>query len=116
MKKTARLLTVKNGYPGRDYHVHIEFPEFTCVCPRTGLPDFATLKIDYVPDKSIVELKSLKLYFTSFRNLGIFHEHVVNRILDDIIAVCKPRALSISGEFGVRGGIKTTVSATYPTP
>lgn len=114
MKKTARLETAKNGYPGRNYHVHIEFPEFTCVCPRTGLPDFAAIKIDYVPDKLIVELKSLKLYFISYRNVGIFHEHVVNRVMDDIVAACKPRSISVIGEFSVRGGIKTTVSAAYP--
>ena len=113
---TAVIETVPNGYPGRDYHVRIEFPEFTCVCPRTGLPDFAVIKIDYVPDKLIVELKSLKLYFISFRNEGIFHEHVVNRILDDIVAACKPRSAVVVGEFGVRGGIKTTVSASYPAP
>jgi 7-cyano-7-deazaguanine reductase len=109
-----KIETVKNSYPKRDYNVHIEFPEFTCVCPKTGLPDFANIIIDYIPDKKIVELKSLKLYFVGYRNVGIFHENVVNQILDDIVAACKPRSAKIVGEFNVRGGIKTTVSAEYP--
>ena len=108
-----KIETVKNKYPKRDYNVHIEFPEFTCVCPRTGLPDFATIIIDYVPDKKIIELKSLKYYFISFRNKGVFHETVVNKILDDLVKACKPRSMKVVGEFGVRGGIKTTVTATY---
>jgi len=109
-----KIKTAKSSYPKRDYNVHIEFPEFTCVCPRTGLPDFANIIIDYVPDKKIVELKSLKLYFVSYRNVGIFHENAVNKILDDIVSACKPRSLNIVGEFNVRGGLKTTVSAQYP--
>jgi 7-cyano-7-deazaguanine reductase len=103
---------VDNKNAGRDYAVNIEFPEFTCVCPRTGLPDFATIKIEYIPDKSIIELKSLKLYFVSFRNVGTFHEDVVNKILDDLVAACRPRKMTVVGEFGVRGGIKTTVTAS----
>jgi 7-cyano-7-deazaguanine reductase len=109
-----KIETVKNSYAKRDYNVHIEFPEFTCVCPKTGLPDFANIVIDYIPGKKIVELKSLKLYFVGYRNVGIFHENVVNQVLDDIVTACKPRSLKIVAEFGVRGGIKTTVSAEYP--
>jgi 7-cyano-7-deazaguanine reductase len=105
--------TVANPYPDKDYTVNIEFPEFTCVCPKTGLPDFATIRIEYVPDKLIVELKSLKLYFITYRNEGAFHEKVVNQILDDFTAACKPRSARIVGDFNVRGGIKTTVSAEY---
>ena len=111
-----KIETVKNKYAQRDYNVHIEFPEFTCVCPRTGLPDFANIIIDYIPDKKIIELKSLKLYFVAYRNEGIFHETAVNKILDDIVAVCSPRQIKVVGEFGVRGGIKTTVTACYPHP
>ena len=105
--------TVVNPYPDKNYTVDIEFPEFTCVCPKTGLPDFATIRIEYVPDKMIVELKSLKLYFISYRNEGAFHEKVVNKILDDFCAACKPRSARITGEFNVRGGIKTIVTAEY---
>lgn len=112
--KTPKLETVKNNYSDRDYTVRLEFPEFTCVCPKTGLPDFATINIDYVPDKLIVELKSFKSYLNFFRNIGIFHENVVNKILDDFLKVVKPRQLNISARFGVRGGISTTVSAKYP--
>jgi 7-cyano-7-deazaguanine reductase len=106
--------TVKNEYPNKDYSVNIEFPEFTCVCPRTGLPDLATIKIEYIPDKLLVELKSLKLYFISYRNEGTFHETVINKILDDFVAACKPRKVKIIGEFSVRGGIKTIVTVSYP--
>lgn len=108
-----KIEIIKNSYPDKDYVVNIEFPEFTCVCPKTGLPDFATIKIEYVPDKLIVELKSLKMYFISYRNVGIFHENVANKILEDIVAACKPRKMKVIGEFNVRGGIKTTVSAEY---
>jgi 7-cyano-7-deazaguanine reductase len=111
--KTPPIEVVDNRYVERDYTVHIEFPEFTSMCPKTGLPDFATIVIDYVPDKKIVELKSLKYYFIFFRHVGAFYENVVNKILDDFVAACKPRSLKIAGEFGVRGGIKTTVSAEY---
>jgi len=104
---------IDNQYPGKEYTVNIEFPEFTCVCPKTGLPDFATIKIEYVPGKLLIELKSLKMYFISYRNVGIFHEAVINKILDDLVAACKPRSAKIVGEFNVRGGIKTTVSAEY---
>ena len=111
--KLPKIEVAENLYSDRDYSIHIEFPEFTCVCPKTGLPDFANIIIDYVPNNKIVELKSLKLYFISYRNLGIFHENVVNKILDDLVTVCKPRSAKIAGEFNVRGGIKTTVSAEY---
>lgn len=111
--RNPNIEVVQNPYPDKDYTVNIEFPEFTCVCPKTGLPDFATIKIEYIPDKLIVELKSLKLYFITYRNEGAFHESVVNKILDDFIAACKPRSARIVGEFNVRGGIKTTVSAEY---
>ena len=110
----AKIEVIENKNPDRDYTVNIEFPEFTCVCPKTGLPDFATIKIDYIPDKLIVELKSLKLYFVSYRNVGTFHEDVINKILDDLVKAVKPRSMKIVGEFNVRGGIKTTVSAQYP--
>ena len=104
---------IENKNPDRDYTVNIEFPEFTCVCPKTGLPDFATIRIEYIPNKLIVELKSLKLYFVSHRNVGTFHEDVVNKILNDLAAACKPRKMKVVGEFSVRGGIKTTVTAEY---
>jgi len=107
-----QIEVIENKNADRDYAVNIEFPEFTCVCPKTGLPDFATIKIEYVPDKLIVELKSLKLYFVSYRNVGTFHEDVINKILDDLVAACKPRKMTVVGEFNVRGGIKTTVSAS----
>jgi len=104
---------IDNQYPDKEYTVNIEFPEFTCVCPKTGLPDFATIKIEYIPDKLIVELKSLKMYFISYRNVGIFHETAVNKILNDFVDACKPHSAKVIGEFNVRGGIKTTVSAEY---
>ena len=110
----SKVEVVKNINADRDYTVNIEFPEFTCVCPRTGLPDFADIKIEYIPDKLIIELKSLKYYFVSFRNVGTFHEDVVNKILDDLVAACAPRKMTVTGEFGVRGGIKTTVTASFP--
>lgn len=112
--QNPKIETIINNYHKKDYVVNIEFPEFTCVCPRTGLPDFATIKIEYVPDKLLVELKSLKLYFISYRNEGTFHETVINKILEDFVAACKPRKAKIIGEFNVRGGIKTTVMVEYP--
>jgi len=108
-----KLQRVKNKYPDRDYTVSIKTDEFTCICPKTGLPDYATICIDYIPDKYCVELKSFKFYLLAYRNIGIFHEHVINRILDDFIASCKPRRANIIGEFGSRGGIRTTVSREY---
>lgn len=114
--KKPKIDTWENQYSDKDYNVHLEFPEFTCICPKTGLPDFATIIIDYVPDKECIELKSFKEYLIFYRNLGIFHEHVVNKILEDIVAACKPRSAKVVGEFNVRGGIKTIVSAEYPSP
>ena len=105
------LEVVSNDYLDRDYNINIAIPEFNCVCPRTGLPDFATIKINYSPNKYIVELKSLKLYIVKFRNCGIFHEHVTNKILDDFKMVCSPHEISVKGDFHPRGGIKTIVSA-----
>jgi 7-cyano-7-deazaguanine reductase len=103
-----------NRHPDRDYEIKIVAPEFTAVCPRTGQPDFATLTLVYVPDELCLELKSLKLYLQSYRNRGIFHEHVTNAILDDFVRSCSPRKMTLTGEFNARGGISTTVTATYP--
>ena len=105
------LEIVPNEYSGKDYEINISIPEFNCICPRTGLPDFATIKINYIPNKFIVELKSLKLYIVKFRNIGIFHEHVTNRILDDFKKACQPKKINIVGDFHPRGGIKTTVKS-----
>ena len=107
------LDTFPNPAPGRDYAIHMEIPEFTCLCPKTGQPDFATLLLDYVPDRSCVELKSLKLYIWSFRDEGHFHEDVTNRILDDLVRATRPRFMRITARFFVRGGIFTTVVAEH---
>jgi 7-cyano-7-deazaguanine reductase len=112
--KPNGLESFPNPRTTRDYEIEFECPEFTCLCPKTGQPDFATIRIRYVPDLVCVELKSLKLYLWSFRNEGAFHEAVVNRILDDLVAVTSPRRLSVEGDFLVRGGIHTTVRASYP--
>jgi len=111
--KYTDLEVVENQYGDRDYIINIEIPEFNCVCPKTGLPDFGTIYIQYTPNKHIVELKSLKLYVVKFRNLGIFHEHVTNRILDDFKKACKPKKINITGDFHPRGGIKTIVKAKW---
>jgi len=111
--KTPAVDTWKNQYPERDYVVQIDIPEFTCICPKTGLPDFATIVIRYVPDRQCVELKSLKYYTIFYRDVGIFNENVVNRMLDDLVKCCAPRWMEIVGEFNARGGIKTTVRAEY---
>tara|TARA_B100000965_G_scaffold33310_1_gene24629 strand:+ start:66 stop:422 length:357 start_codon:yes stop_codon:yes gene_type:complete len=110
--KYTDLEIVPNEYGNRDYTIEVSVPEFNCVCPRTGLPDFGTINITYVPDQSIVELKSLKLYMVKFRNIGIFHEHVTNRILDDFTKACKPKKIEITGDFNPRGGIKTIVKSS----
>ena len=107
------LEVVPNPHPDRDYEVSMTVPEFTCLCPRTGQPDFATIRIRYVPDAYLVELKSLKLYIWSYRNEGVFHEDVTNRILNDFVAAAQPRWVEVAGDFNVRGGIKTEVRATY---
>jgi 7-cyano-7-deazaguanine reductase len=112
-RPTRALETFPNPEPGRDYEIRFECPEFTCLCPKTGQPDFATVRIRYTPDKLCVELKSLKLYLWSFRDEGHFHEDVTNRILDDLVRAVKPRFMRLSGEFGVRGGIYTTVVAEH---
>ena len=109
------LETFPNPNPGRDYAIRMEIPEFTCLCPKTGQPDFATLRLEYVPDAKCVELKSLKLYVWSFRNEGKFHEAVTNEILDDLVAATRPRYMRLTAEFYVRGGIYTTVEADYRT-
>ena len=108
------LETWENQYPDRDYRIRMEITEFNCICPKTGLPDFATLTIEYSPDRKCVELKSLKLYITAFRNVGIFHEHVVNKVLDDFVRAVEPRSVDVRGVFAARGGITTTVSASWP--
>jgi len=102
-----------NQYPDRDYEIKLEIPEFTCVCPKTGLPDFAMLVLTYTPDVLCLELKSFKEYIIRFRDIGIFHEHVTNRILDDVVKACQPRKASLIGKFNTRGGIQTTVEAVY---
>ncbi len=108
------LQTFDNPNPERDYEVRFETSEFTCVCPLTGQPDFATLRIRYVPDATCVELKSLKLYLWSFRDQGHFHEAVTNRILTDLVELLAPRSLTVEGSFNIRGGIATTVVASHP--
>src|SRR5262249_52798627 len=105
-----------NPNPGRDYVIRFECPEFTCLCPKTGQPDFATLHVEYVPDARCVELKSFKLYLWSYRSEGAFHEAVTNRILDDLVAALEPRFAKVTGDFNVRGGIHTTVTAEFRRP
>ena len=113
---SSQLEIFPNPRPERDYEINMECPEFTCVCPRTGQPDFATMRINYVPDQHCIELKSLKLYLWSYRGQGTFHEAVTNKILDDLVAACHPRKMTVKGDFNVRGGIHTTVTATYQKP
>ena len=110
---TKSLETFPNPKPERDYEIRFTCPEFTCVCPRTGQPDFATIRITYVPDQTCVELKSLKLYLWTYRDEGAFHEAVTNRILDDLVAATAPRSMTVEGDFWVRGGIGTVVVAKY---
>ena len=111
--KTPKIETWRNQYPDKDYKVEIKTNEFTCICPKTGLPDFAEIRIEYVPDKRCAELKSFKLYLHSFRQVGIFHEHAVNRLLDDFVKACKPRRAYVEMTFNPRGGITTTVTSEY---
>ena len=108
------LETFPNPRPGREFEVRFDCPEFTCVCPKTGQPDFATIRIRYTPAEKCVELKSLKLYLWSFREVGAFHEAITNSILDDLVAAVKPRRMTVEGDFYVRGGIHTVVEASYP--
>src|SRR3954466_11493030 len=110
---SSSLETFPNPRPERDFAIHMQIPEFTCLCPKTGQPDFATLYLDYIPDKTCVELKSLKLYIWSYRDEGAFHEAVRNRILDDLAAATKPRFMRLTAKFFVRGGIFTTVVSEH---
>jgi 7-cyano-7-deazaguanine reductase len=110
--KLSPIETFPNQFP--DYEIKIEFPEFTSVCPKTGLPDFGNIIIRYVPKKRCLELRSLKTYMLGYRNLGIFYENAVNRILNDIVKACKPVRASVTGEFNPRGGMKSVVEARYP--
>ncbi len=105
-----------NKYPKRDYEISHVNPEYTSVCPMTGLPDFATIEVNYVPDKLCIELKSLKYYYLEYRNMGIFFETAVNRILDDLVAACKPRRMRVTGRFNTRGGIHSVITAEYASP
>jgi 7-cyano-7-deazaguanine reductase len=105
--------TFPNPNPSRDYEIEIVCPEFTSVCPKTGLPDFGEIRIAYVPDERCIELKALKYYLIGFRDRGIFYEQVTNEILDDLVAVCRPRRMVVTGDFTPRGGIKTVVTAKY---
>ncbi len=113
-KPSKQIETIPNPHPEREYTVNVSTSEFTTLCPMTGQPDFATITIVYVPGEKLVELKSLKLYFWSYRDQAGFHEDVTNRILDDLVAACLPRSMTIEGKFNIRGGLKTTVRASYP--
>ncbi len=115
-RPTKELETFENPRPGNDYTIRISVPEFTCLCPKTGQPDFATIDIEYVAAEHCIELKSLKLYIWSFRDEGAFHEDVTNRILDDLVRACAPRFMRITAEFNVRGGIYTTVVVEHRDP
>ena len=113
IQPTKKLETFPNPTPVRDYHIHMEIPEFTCLCPKTGQPDFAILILDYIPDKRCIELKSLKLYIWSYRNENTFHEAVTNRILDDMVAAVNPKYMRLTAKFYVRGGIFTDIVAEH---
>jgi len=115
-RPSAELEVFPNPKPSRDYTIRIESPEFTCLCPKTGQPDFATLKLEYIPDQRCVELKSWKLYLWSYRDQGGFHEDLTNRILDDLVEALDPRFMRLTSEFNVRGGIYTTVVAEHRKP
>jgi 7-cyano-7-deazaguanine reductase len=115
-KPSTDLETFVNPHPDRDYSIQIRIPEFTCLCPKTGQPDFAELSLEYIPDRYCLELKALKLYVWSFRDQGAFHEDVTNRILNDLVAVTRPRFMRLTAEFNVRGGLYTTISAEYLNP
>lgn len=113
MKPIDKLETFDNKYPGRDYTITIVNPEFTSVCPKTGLPDFGTITINYIPNKKCVELKSLKYYFLEYRSMGIFYETVTNIILDDLVSMLRPKWIEVTGAFTARGGITTTVKTCH---
>ena len=112
-RSSKQLEVVPNAHPDRDYEVDLEIPEFTCLCPVTGQPDFATFRVRYVPDQHLVELKSIKLYIWSYRDEGAFHEAVTNRILDDLVKAMQPRYLRLTAKFNMRGGIYTSVVAEH---
>jgi 7-cyano-7-deazaguanine reductase len=112
----AILETFPNPQPGRDYEIEVRCPEFTSLCPKTGLPDFGEIVIRYVPDESCLELKALKYYLVGFRNTGIFYEVATNQILDDLVSACRPHRMTVIGDFSVRGGIKTSVTVKYEKP
>ncbi|MDD5238272.1 MAG: preQ(1) synthase [Candidatus Omnitrophica bacterium] len=111
--KTPKIEVWESQYPDKVYTICLDIPEFTCICPKTGLPDFAVIKIEYSPCKFCIELKSFKMYTIFYRNLGIFHEHVINKMLDDFVRACNPRWVRITGDFNPRGGIKTTITREY---
>ena len=111
--KTPSIETWENQYSDRDYVVDLEIPEFTCICPKTGLPDFAVIKVSYKPAKLCLELKSLKMHLIFYRNVGIFHEHLVNKLLDDFVKACRPRWMKVEVVMNPRGGIATTVTAEH---
>jgi 7-cyano-7-deazaguanine reductase len=116
MSSTAELETFPNPRPERDFEIAINCPEFTSLCPKTGLPDFGEIRITYVPDQACLELKALKYYLIGFRNRGIFYEAATNQILDELVEACRPRRMTIVGDFSVRGGMKTIVTASYTAP
>ncbi|MDD5120619.1 MAG: preQ(1) synthase [Candidatus Omnitrophica bacterium] len=111
--ETPEIEVWQNQYPDKDYIINLDIPEFTCICPKTGLPDFAVIVIEYSPRKFCVELKSFKMYTIFFRNVGIFHEHLINKMLEDFVRAVRPRWIKIRGTFNPRGGITTTVTAEY---
>jgi 7-cyano-7-deazaguanine reductase len=113
MSSATAIETFPNPQPGRDYEIAIDCPEFTSVCPKTGLPDFGEIRISYIPGDRCIELKSLKYYLIDFRNRGVYYEAVTNQILDHLVAACRPRRMTVVGDFSVRGGIKTVVTASY---
>lgn len=115
-KPSKDLETFENPNPDRDYTIRITLPEFTCLCPKTGQPDFATLELEYVPEASCIELKALKMYIWSFRDEGAFHEAVTNEILSDLVKACEPRFMRLTAEFNVRGGVYTSVVAEHKNP
>lgn len=110
---TPAIEVFRNQYADKEYTVELDCPECTCICPKTGLPDFATVRLTYIPDQTCIELKSFKMYLICFRNVGIFHENLVNKILDDVVRACKPRWARVEGKVAPRGGIQTTVTAEY---
>jgi 7-cyano-7-deazaguanine reductase len=110
------LDTFAYEFPGKEIRINFEIPEFTCICPFSDFPDFATIRVEYVPNERCIELKSMKLYINSFRNVKVFHEHVINLILEDFVSACDPLSVGIEGDFNVRGNIKTTIRANYQKP